>query len=107
MWIVTRVAESEVTYPIPKFPTPEDRGNEIWLLLKSMEIVVHSKKSLFQQKFQKKLYHFNRISQFRSVILIQMDSRSRTKKSDSQLPPLHCTFIGLTRERFVALGLPS
>jgi len=24
-----------------------------------MEIVVHSKKSLFQQKFQKKFYHFN------------------------------------------------
>ena len=29
-----------------------------------MEIVVHSKKSLFQQKFHKKLYHFNRNSQF-------------------------------------------
>jgi len=27
-----------------------------------MEIVVHSKNSLFQQKFQKKLYHFNRNS---------------------------------------------
>jgi len=25
-----------------------------------MEIVVHSNKSLFQQTFQKKLYHFNR-----------------------------------------------
>ena len=25
----------------------------------------------------------------------------------SQLPTLHCTVIGLTRERFVALGLPS
>jgi len=24
-----------------------------------------------------------------------------------QLPTLHCTVIGLTRERFVALGLPS
>jgi len=23
------------------------------------------------------------------------------------LPTLHCTVIGLTRERFVALGLPS
>jgi len=25
-----------------------------------MEIVVHSKKALFQQKFQKKFYHFSR-----------------------------------------------
>jgi len=33
-----------------------------------MEIVVHSKKSLFQQKFQKKLYHFNKKSQFKSVV---------------------------------------
>jgi len=33
-----------------------------------MEIVVHSKKSLLQQKFQKKLYHFNRNFQFKSVI---------------------------------------
>jgi len=41
--------------------------NETWML-KSMEIVVHSKKSLFQQKFQKKLYHFNRNFQFRSVM---------------------------------------
>jgi len=38
------------------------------LLLESMKIVVDSKKSLFQQKFQKKLYHFNRNSQFRSVM---------------------------------------
>jgi len=37
-------------------------------MLKSMEIVMHSKKSLFQQKFQRKLYHFNRNSQFRSVM---------------------------------------
>jgi len=33
-------------------------------MLKLMEIAVHSKKSLFQQKFQKKLYQFNRNSQF-------------------------------------------
>jgi len=33
-----------------------------------MEIVVHSKKSVFQQKFQKKLYSFNRNSQLRSVM---------------------------------------
>jgi len=33
-----------------------------------MEIVVYSKNYLFQQKFQKKLYHFNRNSQLRSVI---------------------------------------
>ena len=46
-----------------------------------MQIVVHSKKYLFQQKFQRKLYYFNRNSQFRSVILkkIQLDIRSRTK----------------------------
>jgi len=43
------------------------KGNEIWLL-KSMEIVVHSKKPLFQQKFKKKLYHFNRNSQLKSVM---------------------------------------
>jgi len=50
-----------------------------------MEIVVYSKKSLLQQKFQKKLYHFNRNSQFRSVIqkMIQLDILNRTKKSDS------------------------
>ena len=29
-----------------------------------MEIMVNSKNILFQQKFQKKLYHFNRNSQF-------------------------------------------
>jgi len=36
-------------------------------------------------KFQKKLYHFNRNSQFRSGSwkMIQLDIRSRTKKSDS------------------------
>jgi len=50
-----------------------------------MEIVVQSKKSLFQQKFQKKLYHFHRNFQFRSVMLkiIQLDIRSRTQKSES------------------------
>jgi len=65
----TRVEESKVKYPtptFPKFPTPLHKGNEIWLLI-PMEIVVQSKKSLFQQKFQKKLYHFNRNSQLRSV----------------------------------------
>jgi len=43
----------------PKFPTPTflkyltplHKGNEVWLL-KSMEILVHYKKSLIQQKFQ-------------------------------------------------------
>jgi len=67
---------SEVEYPTPtfqKFPTLQNfqlrlhKGNEIWLL-KSMEIVVHSKKSLFQQKFQKNLCNFNRNSQFKSVM---------------------------------------
>ena len=33
-----------------------------------MEIVVHSKIYLFQQKFQKKLIHFNRNSQLKSVM---------------------------------------
>ena len=72
--LCARVAQSEVKYPtptptFPKFPTPTplQKGNEIWLL-KLMEIVVHSKKSLFQQKFQKKLYHFNRNSQFKSMV---------------------------------------
>jgi len=72
--LCSRVAESEVKFPtpnptFPKFPTPtpQHEGNDFWLL-KSMEIVVQSKKSLFQQKFQKKLYHFNRNSQFRSVM---------------------------------------
>jgi len=37
-------------------------------MLKSIEIVVHSKKALFQQKFQNKLYNFNRNSQFKSVM---------------------------------------
>jgi len=52
-----------------------------------MEVVVHSKKSLIQQKFQKKLYYFNKNSQFRSVmqkmIQVGIRSRGRTKKSDS------------------------
>ena len=53
----TRLAESEVTYPtFPNFLTP------IPDLIKSLEIMVHSTKSLFQQKFQTKLYHFNRNS---------------------------------------------
>ena len=53
-----------------------------------MEIVVHSKKSLFEQKFQEKLHHFNRNSQLCSVmqVMIQLDIRSRTKKSDSDPP---------------------
>jgi len=33
-----------------------------------MEIVVHSKKFLFQQVFRRKMCHFNRNSQFRSVM---------------------------------------
>jgi len=33
-----------------------------------MEIVVHSKNSLFQQKFYEKLYHFNRNSHLTSVM---------------------------------------
>ena len=37
-------------------------------MLKSMEIVVHSKNYLFQQKFQKKFYHFNKNTQFRSAM---------------------------------------
>jgi len=41
--------------------------NEVWLS-KRIEIAVQSKNSLFQQKFHKKLYHFNRNSQLRSVI---------------------------------------
>ena len=54
--------------------------------LKSMEIVVHSKKYLFQQKFQKKLYHFNRNSQFKSDVKndpIGHPESESDKKSDS------------------------
>jgi len=58
---MSRVAESEVKYPtFPKFPTPNIRGMKFGCL-KSMEIVVHNKKSAstkaskdiesFQQKF--------------------------------------------------------
>ena len=92
--LLSRVAESEVKYPtpsptptFPKFPTPDsDSGfpnfqtptfpqfptrllNIMGMKFGcSMEIVVHSKKLLFLQKFQKKLNHFNRNSHFRSVI---------------------------------------
>jgi len=46
-----------------------------------MVIVVNSKKSLFQQKLKKKLYHFNRNSQSRSVMqkMIQLDIRSQSR----------------------------
>jgi len=42
-------------------------------------------------KFQKKLYHFNRNSQLRSVMwkMIQLDIQSRTKKSDSDSHSTH------------------
>jgi len=50
-----------------------------------MEIVVHSRKSQFQQKFQNKLYYFNSNRQFKGVMqkMIQLDiqSRSWAKKS--------------------------
>ena len=54
-----------------------------------MEIVVHSKNSLFQYKFQKKLYHFNRYSQLRSVMYktIQFDFRRRSRAKN--LTPVH------------------
>jgi len=46
-----------------------------------MEIVLHSKESLFQQKFQKKLDYFNRNFQLMNVMLkmIQLDFQSRTQ----------------------------
>ena len=57
--VLTRVAESEVKHPTPHLSKISDpdfltyhEGNEIWLW-KSMEVLVHSKKSLIQQKFQK------------------------------------------------------
>ena len=59
-----------------------------------MESMVQSKNSLFQQKFQKNLYHFNRKCQFRSVMqkMIQLDirSRSRTKKNESDCDSQCC-----------------
>jgi len=62
----------QISTPTPTFPnfptpTPQHKVNKVWML-KSMEIVVHSKKSLFQQKFHKKLHRFNRNSQLRSVM---------------------------------------
>jgi len=55
-----------------------------------MEIAVHSKKSLFQQKFLKKLYHFNRNSKFlgekiqlRLPVLLIIRLRLHPKTSDS------------------------
>ena len=47
-----------------------------------MEIVEHSKNSLYQQKFQKKWYHFNRIAQLSSVMqeMIQLDFQSESDK---------------------------
>jgi len=82
----SKISESDVSKisdsNFPKFPTPtpQHKGNEIWLL-KPTEIVVHSKKFMFQQKFQKKLWNFNRNSQFKSMVwkIIQLDIRSRTK----------------------------
>jgi len=54
-----------------------------------MDIVVPSNKSLFQQTFQKKLRHFNRNSQFRSVMrnMIQFDFRSRSWTKNSTPTP--------------------
>jgi len=50
-----------------------------------LAVKINGNRGSQQQKFQKKLYHFNRNSQFKSAILkmIQLDIRSRTKKSDS------------------------
>jgi len=55
-----------------------------------MEIVVHNKKSLFQQKFQKKLCHCNRNSQLKIVMkndpimLLESDQKSDSETdSDS------------------------
>jgi len=49
----------------------------------SVEIVVHSKKSLFQQKFPKKLYHFNRNSCDVKMILVLLGIRPHPKTCDS------------------------
>ena len=51
--------------------------------------MVHSKKSLFQHKFQKKLYYFNRNSQFKSVILkmIQLDTGVGVVRKNPTLIP--------------------
>jgi len=50
-----------------------------------MEIVVHSKKTMFQQKFQKEIVPFRQEFPTKEcdVKMIQLDIRSRTKKSDS------------------------
>jgi len=59
--VYTRVAESEAKRPTPTFPkyptpTPQHEGNEI-SMLKSMEVVVHSKKSV-QTKVSKEFIPF-------------------------------------------------
>jgi len=62
---------------LSKFPTPAQTPlhnvSEVWLSTifsnyQSMEIVILCKNFLFQQKFQKKLHHFNRNSQVWGVI---------------------------------------
>jgi len=55
-----RLSRISDTRPFKNFRLLNIKGNEVWPL-KSMEIVVHGKKYLIQQKFQKKLHHFNRI----------------------------------------------
>jgi len=61
-----------------------------------MEIVVHRKKSLIQQKFQKKFYYFIKNSQFRSVMwkMIQWDTRSRSWQKNPT--PTPCVVRNLT-----------
>ena len=48
-----------------------------------MEIVVHNKNPLFQQKFHKKLYRFNRNSQLRSDVKNDLTGLPESITSDS------------------------
>jgi len=41
------------------------------------------------------------------LILLVKRRHQNYATTNLHLPTLHCTVIGLTRERFVALGLPS
>jgi len=76
--MASRVEQSEVkcltsTPTFPKFPTPTPKVTEVWRPRILYQLTLSGnrgtqKNSLFQQKFHKKLYQYNRNSQLRSVM---------------------------------------
>jgi len=72
-----------------------------------MELVVHSKKPLFQQKFEKKLYHFNRNSHFRSAKMIQLDIWSQSWTQNPTLTPSIVRNLTLTLPKNLCLLMTS